>query len=144
MPAARAPMQNRLMSTDAPLQNPAATDALAELEQRGWRALSTDGATAAAFYDEVLDDDVVMLLPAPGGLVLTDRAEIVRSMSGAPWTWFRLEQVEVRRVSGDTGLVTYGAVAQREGSPEYSALVSSLYVRRPHGWRLAFHQQTPR
>jgi hypothetical protein len=27
---------------------------------------------------------------------------------------------------------------------EYSALVSSLYVRRSDGWRMAFHHQTAR
>jgi hypothetical protein len=46
---------------------------------------------------------------------------------------------------GDGGaLVAYGVVARREGQPEYSALMASGYVRRPGGWRLAFHQQTPR
>ena len=42
-----------------------------------------------------------------------------------------------------TGVVTYAVVAERDGR-EYSALVSSVYVRRPDGWRLVLHQQTPR
>lgn len=117
-------------------------DDLAALEERGWQALSTGGATAAEFYEHTLDREVVMLLP--GGMVLTDRDVIVRSMSGQPWATFRLEDTRVLRPTADTGIVAYGVVAQREGSPEYSALVSSHYVRREDGWKMAFHQQTPR
>ncbi len=37
---------------------------LIELESRGWHALATRPQAAADFYNEVLDNDVVMLLPA--------------------------------------------------------------------------------
>lgn len=112
----------------------------ARLEERGWEALSTPGA-GAAFYREVLDGEVVMLLP--GGLVLADREAIIESMGGPPWSAHRLEEIHEHRPTPDTALVTYGVVARR-GDVEYSALVSSLYVRREQGWRMAFHQQTPR
>lgn len=39
--------------------------------------------------------------------------------------------------------MTYGVLAQRDDTA-YSALMSSVYVRRGDGWKLAFHQQTPR
>ena len=113
----------------------------ADLELRGWQALSTDGA-AAGFYDRVLDDGVVMLLP--GGLVLDDRGVIIESMSGAPWSSHEIDGLTEHRPTPDTSLVTYGVRARRGDAPEYSALVASLYVRRADGWRLAFHQQTPR
>jgi Domain of unknown function (DUF4440) len=118
----------------------------ADLEERGWQALATaptDAGTAALdFYGRVLDDTVVMLLP--GGLVLDDRAAIVESMGGPPWSAYRIERLVERRPTADTALVTYGVVARRGDDPEYSALIASLYVRRDDGWRLAFHQQTPR
>ena len=112
----------------------------AQLEEHGWEALSTPGA-GARFYREVLDGEVVMLLP--GGLALRDRDTIIDSMSGPPWTSYRLEDLIEHRPTPDTALVAYGVVARR-GDGEYSALVSSLYVRREEGWRMAFHQQTPR
>ena len=59
------------------------TDVVA-LEEQGWEALSSGGEAARAFYERVLDRTVVMLLP--GGLVLDDRAVIVSSMSGQPWS----------------------------------------------------------
>ncbi len=117
-------------------------DELIELEERGWQALSSDPSTATEFYDRVLDDAVVMLLP--GGMRLDDRDTIVNSMGGPPWASFRLEDPRVHRFGPDAAVVTYGVVAERAGSPPYSALMSSLYVRRDDGWRLAFHQQTPR
>ena len=39
---------------------------LIELEEQGWRALSSTVEAAAEFYEWVLDDTVVMLLP--GGM----------------------------------------------------------------------------
>jgi hypothetical protein len=115
---------------------------LIELEEQGWRALSSTGEAAAEFYERILDDRIVMLLP--GGMVLDDRATIVRSMSGQPWSSFELEDLRELHLTPDAGIVTYGVSATREGSAPYSALVSSVYFRREDGWRLAFHQQTPR
>ena len=112
-----------------------------ELERAGWDALVEGGDAARSFYDGVLDDDVVMQLP--GGLLLTDRAVMLQTMGDSPWSSYELADVAVRTPADDVALVTYGVVAQR-GDETYSALMSSLYVRRGDGWRLAFHQQTPR
>ena len=49
--------------------------AVEQLERAGWDALSTSGAAAATFYDRVLADDVLMVLP--GGLVIRSRAEAI-------------------------------------------------------------------
>jgi hypothetical protein len=119
-----------------------AADELIDLEERGWRALASDPRTASEFYEQVLDDDVVMLLP--GGMRVTDRAAIVASMGGQPWDSYRLEDPQVLELDDATAVVSYGVVAQRDGSPPFSALMSSTYVRRDAGWKLAFHQQTPR
>ncbi len=116
-------------------------DELIDLESEGWHALSAGGAAAAEFYGRVLDDTVVMLLP--GGMRLDDRDAILESMSGAPWTSFALEDPQVLALGADSAVVAYGVVAVRDGA-EYSALVSSAYARRDGGWRLVFHQQTPR
>lgn len=114
--------------------------ALVDLEEAGWRALSTSGA-GAEFYDDVLDETVVMLFP--GGIRLEDRDVVLGSMSGQPWSSYELDRPRAYLPAPDTGLVVYGVVARREDY-EYSALVSSLYVRRADGWKLAFHQHTPR
>ena len=66
------------------------------------------------------------------------------AMAGQPWASHTLEEPQVLPVTDDVAVVSYGVVAQREGAPTYSALISSTYVRRGDGWRLALHQQTPR
>jgi hypothetical protein len=117
-------------------------DELVSLEEAGWRALSTSGEAAVDFYGRVLDHTAVMLFP--GGLVIEDREEILESMSGQPWSAYRLEDPKALLPTPETGVVFYGVVAERGHAPAYSALVSSAYVRRADGWRLTFHQHTPR
>ncbi|MBX9243664.1 nuclear transport factor 2 family protein [Actinotalea ferrariae] len=113
---------------------------LAELERAGWVALSIGGDAAREHYERVLSEAPLMLLP--GSLVLDDRASMVASMAGAPWDEHELEDVRVHRLADDAAVVAYGVRARR-GDMSYSALMSSVYVRRD-GWRLALHQQTPR
>jgi hypothetical protein len=114
---------------------------LFDLEKEGWKALSSSGAHATRFYGRVLDDDIVMLLP--GGVLAEDRDQILDSMSGTPWSEYRLSGMQVLLPNDDTGVVVYRVEASRKGSPGYAALVSSIYVRRKAGWRLLLHQQTP-
>jgi hypothetical protein len=113
---------------------------LIELEHQAWKALTTGGAAATAFYERVLADDVLMLLP--GGLVLDDRDSVIASMGGDPWSSFSLSDERVVELSGDSAVVAYRASARR-GAVEYRALFNSTYVHEPDGWRLKLHQQTP-
>ena len=113
-----------------------------ELERLGWQALATSGAAATQFYTEVLDDGATMLLP--GGTALTGRESILQAMSGQPWSQYRLEEMHASALTDDVVVVIYGVTAERTGSPPYSALISSTYARRPRGWKLTLHQQTPR
>ncbi len=115
---------------------------LCSLEREGWKALSSSGDTAAEFYDRILDDPVTMLLP--GGMVLDRREAAIASMSGRPWSDFELDNLHARELTADVGVVTYGVIARRDSASEYSALISSTYVRRGGEWRLTLHQQTPR
>jgi hypothetical protein len=117
------------------------TNEMLELEEHGWKALSSDGEAATDFYDRVLDDEVVMLLP--GGLLLSDRLEILKSMSGTPWSSYRIDDARILSPTDGIRVVVYRVDAKREGSPDYSALIASTYVRREAGWRMILHQQTP-
>jgi hypothetical protein len=116
-------------------------DDLEDLELDGWEAMSADADEAHIFYDEVLDTDPVMVLP--GGLVLDNRRDVLASLSGAPWSSFETEDLKVHVLTDDAAAVTYRVVAERGGRGEYVALVSSVYVRRAAGWRLALQQRTP-
>jgi uncharacterized protein (TIGR02246 family) len=108
-----------------------------ELERSGWAALS--GPNGAAFYEELMADDGLMIFP---GLIL-DKQGAVRAITGErPWSRHALDDV---RVVGDqhTAAIAYHAVAQRTGGAEYRARMTSVYVRRGDRWRLLLHQQSP-
>lgn len=40
-------------------------------------------------------------------------------------------------------MLIYKVTAQRAGEEQYSAVISSTFVRQDGTWKLAFHQQTP-
>ncbi|HEU4655710.1 MAG TPA: nuclear transport factor 2 family protein [Steroidobacteraceae bacterium] len=113
---------------------------LIDLEEQGWRALSTQGDAAAKFYACVLRDDAVMLFP--GGLRIEGRDSILQSLAAQPWRSFQIEDSRVISLGEDSAVVIYKVTAQRDGSDPYAALISSTYVNEK-GWRLVVHQQTP-
>jgi hypothetical protein len=117
-------------------------DELIELEKQGWEALSTGRSAARAFYETVLDDSAVMVFP--GDLVLAGVEEILASLDAQPWSSFELGDPRVVSLAGGAVSLVYRATAHRgDGAAPYGARVSSTYVRRDGGWRLALHQQTP-
>ena len=109
-------------------------------EHAAWRALSTDGETAAGYYATELADDVLMLLP--GGLVIDERQDVIVSMRGVPWESFELFEERVVELGDDSAIVAYRATAHRSGQ-DYEALFNSTYVVQNGEWRLVLHQQTP-
>lgn len=115
-------------------------DDLFAIEHAGWAALSTSGDAAAAHYAGALARQVLVVLP--GGLVIDDRDEVVRSMSGAPWDAYELADPRVVELGDGARLLSYRGTARR-GDTDYEALFTSVYVREDGEWRLAVHQQTP-
>jgi hypothetical protein len=113
---------------------------LIELEEQGWRALSTEGDTGRKFYASVLREDAVMLFP--GGMRVAGRDRILQSLGSQPWDSFHIENPVVVPLSANAATVVYTATARREGKEPYIALISSTYVH-DRTWQLVVHQQTP-
>jgi hypothetical protein len=114
-------------------------DELLDLERRGWDALCGD--EGAAFYDEIMADDAVMIFP----MGLMDRAASLEAIRGAsPWMTYRLEAEAVVYPAPNVGVVVYRAIARRADSDDYEAWMSSTYLRDDAGrWHLVLHQQSP-
>ena len=109
------------------------------LERRGWEALSS--ARGAAFYEDLMADDGLMVFP--WGMVL-DKAQTLDALRREPpWSEFELADVRVLQATADSALVTYRANARREGQEPYQALMTTTYARRDGRWLLVLHQQTP-
>jgi hypothetical protein len=107
---------------------------LLELERRFWLE-------GAEFYRQHLGADFVMLFPGVG---IMSRAQAIDGIErGQRWRHVETRDEHVLALGPDTRLLYYAANARREGADEYSALVSSVYIRRDDGWQLVFHQQSP-
>ena len=113
---------------------------LIDLEEQGWRALSTQGDAGRTFYATVLREDAVMLFP--GGMRIEGRAKILESLGAQPWQSFQIQNPQFLQLSTNVAALLYKVTAQRADSPPYTALISSTYVR-DKSWQLVLHQQTP-
>ena len=110
---------------------------LIDLERAGWQAL-VDG-TAADFYRDLFTDDALLVVP---GMVM-DASVWVASLSGPQWSSFELNDDQVLTLSADSAALIYRAIARREATSPYEAIVTSTYRRVGDVWKLALHQQTP-
>jgi hypothetical protein len=109
---------------------------LLELERQLWNA-------DREFYRETLSEDAMMVFPEPTGIL--ERPDILDSLGGGG-RWQSIEFGDVRLVESgdDIAQLVYRAVAERtEDGSEYSALVTTTYVRENGTWNLLSHQQTP-
>jgi hypothetical protein len=70
-------------------------------------------------------------------------ADIAKSAEKGRWKDVSLTSKGIAKLSDTSAVITYECDAKRKDGKPYKALVSSGYVKREDGWRLAFHQQTP-
>lgn len=111
-------------------------DRLLELEDGFWSAAG-DG----NFYREHMAPQGLCVLPVG----ILDKDETVAAVEQAePWVEFKLHDITAIDLGDDEAAVCYRAEAFREdGSPRYTALISSVYIRVRGEWKLSLHQQTP-
>lgn len=112
---------------------------LLAIEHDGWRSLC-DG-TGDRFYADLMTEDGVMVL-AHGQTM--DRSEVAVSLAQAPpWHTYAITQERLIPLGSDAAVLLYSATATRGDEPPFTALMTSVYVRRGAGWALACYQQTP-
>lgn len=111
---------------------------LLALEHDGWRALCEG--RGAAFYGELMTSDGVMVLV--DGSVLR-RDQVVDSLDAGPaWDRYEISMPWLVPVGPGAAALVYRATAVRDGSPPFTALMSSVYCRVDGSARLALYQQT--
>ena len=114
------------------------TDALLDLEHRGWDSLC-DG-TGDRVYAALMTEDARMVLA--NGAVL-DRDQVAASLADAPpWDGYEIDDVALVHAGPDAAAIVYRGTARREGSPDFVAVMTSLYTRAGDDWRLALYTQT--
>jgi hypothetical protein len=113
-------------------------DRLLELEEQGWKALSSPD--PVAFCEEWLADDAVMIVP---GMVI-DRATFLHAVADEePWASHQIEDPRAIQLTDDAAALVYRVMARRVGQPEFVGLLTSVYAKRADRWQLVLHQQTP-
>jgi hypothetical protein len=70
------------------------------------------------------------------------QADIAKSAEEGRWHDVSMKPKGMVKLADTAAIVTYECDAKRKDGRAHRALVSSGYVSRPDGWKLAFHQQT--
>lgn len=106
---------------------------LLAIEQEFW----TGGPEA---YAEHCDD--VCLVVFVGMAAVMRRDDIAKTAEKGRWTEVKIIPKGFVQLSGTSAVIAYDCTARRKDGQLHHALVSSGYVHRPDGWKLATHQQT--
>jgi hypothetical protein len=96
------------------------------------------------FLDHV-DDRCLLAFPQAGEMHgVHSRAEVAATATTANrWRELTMKDRQLLEAGDDFAIISYRAEVMRADGEPYAALVSSAYVRRPNGWKLAFHQHSP-
>jgi hypothetical protein len=96
----------------------------------------------AAYYTTFLAPDCIMVFPEPPGVLVG--GEIIAALDKAPrWKTIEMQNQSLVSLDPHVAVLTYRAMAQRDGEPVYAALCSSIYTHANSQWLLVHHQQTP-
>jgi hypothetical protein len=92
-------------------------------------------------YRQHVDQQCLVAFPEMAGVVPGE--DIAKSAESGRWQDVALNARGIVNMSDTAVVITYECHAKRKDGRPHHALVSSGYVKRPAGWKLAFHQQTP-
>ena len=110
------------------------TDTLWSIEKALWLG----GANA---YEQHMAPECIMVFPAPAGIMTGP--DILKAVRQAPrWDSVEFDQQHTSILGTNACLLAYVGRGLR-GTDTYEAFCSSSYRRRPQGWAIVQHQQTP-
>lgn len=98
----------------------------------------------AGLYQDAIDDECLMVLPAPPFVMSGQQA--IEAVKATPrWTEVRFSEQQIARPQEGLIVVAYKAEASKAESAPYQAYCTSTYRRLGHEeWRVVQHQQTLR
>jgi hypothetical protein len=110
---------------------------LFELERLFWSEVAdTD------FYRSHITDNVVMVFPAPYGIMERD-ATLAAVEAATRWEACDFMDMHLVELTEDSAVIAYRADARRPDGSTYATFATSSYVKQAGSWKLAVHQQTP-
>lgn len=94
------------------------------------------------FYRDNVDEECLVAFPQMAK-VLSNADVAATVKDDERWRNVEIKSKGLVEPASDLAILTYEASATRHDGTPYKALVSSGYVKRQNGWKMAFHQQTP-
>ena len=97
-------------------------------------------------FSKHLDEQCMLAFPQMGEMHgVYPRDEVAATASTTPDRWrdLKISDRQLVRPTVDVAIISYRADVLRGDGVPYAALVSSAYVQRDEGWKLAFHQHSP-
>ncbi|WP_040493279.1 DUF4440 domain-containing protein [Ilumatobacter nonamiensis] len=111
---------------------------LSELEHLGWRSLC-DG-TGHDVYGELMTAEARMVLA--NGVVMS-RDDVVASLAHAPpWSDYTIDAPTATTIADDVACLVYTGTGHRDSGDDFTAIMTTVYVRHGSAWKLAHYQQT--
>jgi hypothetical protein len=92
-------------------------------------------------YQAHTDKECLVVFSDTAGVM--KREDIAKQAEKGRWQDVSFEPKGLAELDDRTAVVSYECRAKRKDGQPYHAVVSSAYVKRPDGWKMAFHQQTP-
>lgn len=113
-------------------------DELFEIEQGFW-------VSGRDHFLKHVDASCMLAFPQAGEMhgIFSREHVAGTATSSNRWRDFRMGDRHLLEPHADVAIISYRADATRPAGEPYSALISSAYVRREDGWKLAFHQHSP-
>ena len=113
-------------------------DELFQIEQGFWLS-------GKDHFLEHLDENCLLAFPQSGEMHGVHSREQVAATATMPNRWrdLRISDRHELRPTDDLAVISYRVDVLRADGHPYAALISSAYIRRGDGWKLAFHQHSP-
>lgn len=111
-------------------------------DARAWSFEESLWTGDAAHYRELIDDECLMVVPAPP-FVLRGQAAVDAVSDTPRWSTVSFSEQEVSRPQEGLIILAYRAEARKDGEA-YTAHCTTTIRRLAHDvWRVVQHQQTP-
>lgn len=97
------------------------------------------------FFLRHVDEKCLLAFPQMGEMHGVRTREEIAASATRPGRWrdLKVSSRHLIRPEPEMAIISYHAEVVRFDGQPYAAMVSSAYVRRGDGWKLAFHQHSP-
>lgn len=95
---------------------------------------------------EHLDEECLLAFPQMSemhGVKSREAIAATAATNEGRWRDLKVGTRHLHQPADGIAIISYRADVTRADGEPYSALVSSVYAKRPDGWKLTFHQHSP-